>query len=252
MTVTKRSFVALAVILWASSIAWAQSADTEQLTKVSSIDVVAGLAFRNVGLDCAPDTNVLESEAELVFRRSGIAVADKEDLLNHDFYIKLTGFKTTGGLCVVAYAFELWRLELLCDEPEHMRVVDPTVLASFVAFCSESSRHVFFRRHANNYRKSIPTLFRDDHGEQLEGDEFTRRWSAYRTLLEKLGSELPGSRWKRNDLGSVLQHYGFRTPWLDVVRNLYTAIWFATHGFETRGSCRLAQRSTQAHGWLDG
>ena len=48
----------------------------------------------------------------------------------------------------------------------------------------------------------------------------------------------------------MLQHYGIRTPWLDVVRNLYTAIWFATHDFETRGSCFVAIPSEREHGYI--
>ena len=34
----------------------------------------------------------------------------------------------------------------------------------------------------------------------------------------------------------LLQHYGIRTRWLDVVDNLWTALWFACHTFETVGS----------------
>ena len=49
---------------------------------------------------------------------------------------------------------------------------------------------------------------------------------------------------------AVLQHYGIRTPWLDVVRNLYTAIWFATHDFETRGCCLVANPSETEHGYI--
>lgn len=48
----------------------------------------------------------------------------------------------------------------------------------------------------------------------------------------------------------MLQHYGIRTPWLDVVRNFYTAIWFATHDFETRGSCFVATPSEREHGYI--
>ena len=143
-------------------------------------------------------------------------------------------------------------VELLpnCDDPEYMQVIDPVTLASFVAFCSVSSHQVFLRGSTNNYENSIPTLFRSDHGKQREKDECYRLWSAYRTLLNKLRSQLPGSRWDRDNLGAVLQHYGFRTPWLDIVRNLYTAIWLATHSFETRGCCRVARRTMRQHGWI--
>ena len=43
---------------------------------------------------------------------------------------------------------------------------------------------------------------------------------------------------------------GIRTPWLDVVDNLYTAIWFAVHDFETRDTLRVAVRSEHEWGWI--
>ena len=77
-----------------------------------------------------------------------------------------------------------------------------------------------------------------------------KRWQAYQQSLNKLRQILPGTRWNEQNLGAVLQHYGIRTPWLDVVRNLYTAIWFATHDFETRGSCLVATPSEREGGYI--
>ena len=68
--------------------------------------------------------------------------------------------------------------------------------------------------------------------------------------MNELHPKLEGDRWKSKNLGAVLQHYGIRTPWLDVVRNLYTAIWFATHDFETRGSCFVATPSEREDGYI--
>lgn len=36
-------------------------------------------------------------------------------------------------------------------------------------------------------------------------------------------------RWNRIGLPALLQHYEIHTSWLDVVDNLYVAVWFATH-----------------------
>ena len=38
-------------------------------------------------------------------------------------------------------------------------------------------------------------------------------------------------------LGAVLQHYGLKTPWFDVVRNVYTAMWFATDDKASGNGC---------------
>ena len=57
-------------------------------------------------------------------------------------------------------------------------------------------------------------------------------------------------RWRRKDLGAVLQHYGIRTPWLDVVRNLYTAIWFATHDLRGSGLHGVAMPTRDDYCWI--
>ena len=130
---------------------------------------------------------------------------------------------------------------------EYMQVDDPVTLASFVAFCSSSCRPVFLRGETNHFTRSVPSLFRDDGN----GNERKQRWNAYQLFLNELRPRLTGDRWeKTKELGAVLQHYGIRTPWLDVVRNLYTAIWFATHDFETRGCCLVVNPSEKEHGYI--
>ena len=71
----------------------------------------------------------------------------------------------------------------------------------------------------------------------------------YRQVLTTLKSNLKGHRWRRAKLGAVLQHYGLKTPWLDVVRSLHTAIWFATNSIKTDGSCHV-DASQKTHGWI--
>ena len=134
------------------------------------------------------------------------------------------------------------------DNPNCIRIADPSILASFVAFCSGPCRPVFLRGETRYFPNSVPSLFRNAESESK------RRWAAYRLFLNKLKElrpKLEGSRWETTKtLGAVLQHYGIRTPWLDVVRNIYTAVWFATHDFETRGSCLVATPSEREHGYL--
>ena len=136
------------------------------------------------------------------------------------------------------------------DDADHMSVQEPMVLAAFIAFCCKEKHDVYLRGCTRNFRRSVPSLFRDVLGEPCDDEAREKRWSAYQALLAKLASELEGTRWDRNRLGAVLQHYGIRTPWLDVARNLYTVLWFANHEFETRGSCRVAVKSRQPYGWI--
>lgn len=136
------------------------------------------------------------------------------------------------------------------DDSKYVGIVDPAILASFVAFCSRPGNPIFLRGSTDRHRHSVPSLFRDPHGKQCDAAEMNKRWRAYKSVLNRL-CQLPGTRWDQEaHLGAVLQHYGLRTPWLDVVRNLYTAIWFATHDFETRGHCLAANTSDKDHGHI--
>ena len=133
---------------------------------------------------------------------------------------------------------------------EYMSLNDPAVLAAFVAFCSNKERELFLRGCTRNYRQSVPSLFRVDTGKECDKRTCEQRWLVYQGLLDRLRSKLPGNRWKRERLGAILQHYGIKTPWLDVVHDLHTAIWFANHEFETLGSSRVAVESEQKYGWI--
>ena len=125
-----------------------------------------------------------------------------------------------------------------------MHVNHPMGLAAFVAYCSGRHRRIYLRGCTIDHPYSVPTLFRRDGvGQQYEYQECKRRWCAYRDLLTRLRQVLDSSRWQRPEMGAVLQHYGLKTPWFDVVRNLYTAICFAT-GDKAAGNAR------SAFGWI--
>lgn len=130
---------------------------------------------------------------------------------------------------------------------EYLRLEDPVALAALVAFCSNDHKRVLLRGCCQNHPTSLPSLFReDDH----YCEDPVERWSAYKWALRKLRL-LEGLRWDRDNLGAVLQHYGIKTPWLDVVQNLHTAVWFATHELEADApSRRTVRRSTETDGWI--
>ena len=117
----------------------------------------------------------------------------------------------------------------------HLCIEQPSTLAALLAYCSGQSANtrIFLRGTTKNHSTSYPSLFREIPDDDQRGER-RRRWHAYKHVLSEL-RKLNGDRWRRKDLGAVLQHYGVRTPWLDVVRNLYTAIWFATHDLSGSG-----------------
>jgi len=129
-------------------------------------------------------------------------------------------------------------------------VSEPAVLANFFAFCKTSSRgrgrSVFLRGQNQRHLTMVPSLFRSSSSLRLP----TQRWAAYRKFLQQLPACVQGTRFTRRNLGAVLQHYGFRTPWLDVVDDLHAAIWFALHQCESVGPRCVYRRTPDAYGWV--
>lgn len=136
------------------------------------------------------------------------------------------------------------------DGVRWLDVSEPAVLANFVAFCKTSSRgrgrSVFLRGQDQRHPTMVPSLFRSSTSLRLRN----QRWAAYRDFLQQLPTLVRGTRFTKRNFGAVLQHYGFRTPWLDVVDDLHAAVWFALHEGESVGS-RCAYRPTAgAYGWV--
>ena len=131
-----------------------------------------------------------------------------------------------------------------------LSVENPTILAAFFAFCSGQSidTRVFLRGCTENYDRAYPSLFRCLPNDDIVEDRM-KRWHAYKYVLEHM-AKLNGRRWRRADLGAVLQHYGIKTPWLDVVRNLYSATWFATHNLRSAGPDGIVAPAENDYGWI--
>lgn len=135
------------------------------------------------------------------------------------------------------------------DGRQWLDVNDPAMLASFVAFCkarlSSQGLRVYLRGQSKLHAALVPSLFRGVDQRQMQC-----RWKAYRSFLGELPRVVKGTRFTKRNFGAVLQHYGFHTPWLDMVDDLHVAIWFALNNFkEQGGECHY--RSTDAEqGWL--
>jgi len=102
------------------------------------------------------------------------------------------------------------------------------ILAGFFGYLKyklvQQKRKVFCRGERNFHSTTIPKLFRK---KQITKTEIKQR----KLLLEEVISSLPGwyqaNRFKRENVGPLLQHYGIKTYWLDLVDNIFTAAWFA-------------------------
>ena len=104
---------------------------------------------------------------------------------------------------------------------------------------------VFVRGQIDNYRAMAPSLFRGDTSDTASlfaaEEEFGRR----------LGEQIPVARFQAPNPGALLQHYGFRTSWLDVLDNLFVAYWFAAHRINegSDGTMQVCESAAKV-GWL--
>jgi hypothetical protein len=74
---------------------------------------------------------------------------------------------------------------------------------------------------------------------------------AEKEFVQRIKGSLPQARFRRRDLPALLQHYGYRTSWLDVVDNLFVAAWFAGHKIGKDGDSGVeVLPSQETHGWL--
>jgi FRG domain len=104
---------------------------------------------------------------------------------------------------------------------------------------------VYLRGQVQQHDAMLASLFRGENA-----DSETRR-EAERVLTERLRREIPVKRFDCADLSALLQHYGFRTSWLDAVDNLFVAAWFATNEVKvTADSFIEIFPSSRNYGWL--
>jgi hypothetical protein len=110
-------------------------------------------------------------------------------------------------------------------------VEDPHALVQAAGYLkyihgSNGAEHIFFRGESKLYGTLPPTLFRGV--------------SSARGQTRKIGllaSALASARGNNKTLQSInpyiheplLQHYGLKTSWIDVVDNIWVALWFACH-----------------------
>ena len=85
--------------------------------------------------------------------------------------------------------------------------------------------NIYFRGQTKDYPQFVPSIFR-----KIEDSEnnFKNRLLAFKELSSNLYWKTHQARFKSEIGGAVLQHYGIRTPWIDLVDNLHIAIWFAS------------------------
>lgn len=107
-------------------------------------------------------------------------------------------------------------------------VHDLTQFIGFGKYKNNKIGNVYFRGQTSLYNGSmIPSLYRG----KSRIDSITRK---YNTKINKAIKEKRiFSQYNRAVFEPLVQHYGVRTPYIDLVDNVWVALWFALHQAKT-------------------
>ncbi len=103
------------------------------------------------------------------------------------------------------------------------------------------------RGQPNDFSGMIPSLFRNIRDKA----EFSKLYIAYKELGQQIKQISKAKRFEGEVGSAILQHYGVKTPWLDLVDNIFVALWFACwERFEYKDGFRFRQRNPSEFGWV--
>jgi len=109
-----------------------------------------------------------------------------------------------------------------------LNIPNPELLAAFWGYLkyqlAGQGKDVFCRGEQNFHKTTIPKLFRSA---RINENELKKRKNIFDIICSRIPSWYDANRFKREDIGPLLQHYGIKTYWLDLVDNIFTAAWFA-------------------------
>lgn len=118
-----------------------------------------------------------------------------------------------------------------------LHVRDPHALiqaSGYLKFIrSTNDEFIFFRGQSQTYPTLSPTLFRGVDATQHAQSIKVRDRNVF---VKKIVSESPiFSTFKDFAHEPLLQHYGLSTTWIDLVDNIWVALWFACHRAHSSG-----------------
>lgn len=109
-----------------------------------------------------------------------------------------------------------------------------TKASGYLKFLRSRSRSVLFRGQGQIYDGLTPSLYR----KVKQQDTMHRRDALLKKYIKDsvaLEAFIPTTPEYAHE--PLLQHYGVRTKWLDVVDNVWIALWFAAHTAISFGKC---------------
>jgi len=129
----------------------------------------------------------------------------------------------------------------------HLEIEHPAGVARLIGEAKKQVDlgRVFLRGQVEQHGAMLPGLFRANNA----APDTLRE--AEKVLTDRIRHSIPVTRFDRADLPALLQHYGFRTSWLDAVDNLFVAAWFGANELRTTTDSFIEiSPSSRKHGWL--
>lgn len=108
-------------------------------------------------------------------------------------------------------------------------------LAGYAKFVCRANGPVYFRGQNVNHKKMIPALYRGSGSLVSFNNRRTDINAQIRGMVEKEAFMVSTPEYAYEPL---MQHYGFNTKWLDLVDNIWTALWFACHEAHVTGAAK--------------
>jgi len=126
------------------------------------------------------------------------------------------------------YRFDSGHLVPMYHIKSHLSLIQ---LVGYAKFINQNSGHIYFRGQTELYRKMLPSLFRNIKAGSVQNrnEAVCKYVEAASSAVTQLGIDTP--EYAREPL---LQHYGIKTRWLDIVDNLWTALNFMTLKYESK------------------
>jgi FRG domain-containing protein len=104
-------------------------------------------------------------------------------------------------------------------------------LVGYVKYINRGDSRIYFRGQARIYPSLRASIFRDSKTTSSLGV----RNSAIGNYITELSKAVAGmGTVEKYTIEPLLQHYGIKTRWIDLVDNLWIAIWFGLHDYKTQ------------------
>lgn len=135
-----------------------------------------------------------------------------------------------------------------------------TQLIGFGKYMNKEQCNVYLRGQTSLYDgKMSPSALRPKRipgTDKFEPINYDKRISEYKSRIhESLRQTKNFCNWNKHTIEPLLQHYGIRTYWIDIVDNVWVALWFSLHNttstiVDTKEYIHISENSTDQYGYV--